>query len=145
MTLSERIIDQLVYEPKETMRATLTDPAVFTYFCSECGGDRDYGHFDGCTLESVEEFLDKFDNVIEQWVVAKRNALPENWLTAAEMLQRFHVSKPTLQSWRDKKLIHAIPLQPATDTRPAAHYRFPPAEVERFEREFLNGKLGDPS
>ena len=66
-TVADYIIQELIYAPTETMRATLVDPSVHELFCRECGHEFQNGHSRGCDMEAVEEFMASHEHTIQQY------------------------------------------------------------------------------
>ena len=70
MTVADRIINELVYDRTQTYPETRYTPAEYTLYCNECGVEDGDEHRDGCKLQIVEEFLNKYGHTIERWVTA---------------------------------------------------------------------------
>ena len=70
MSITDRIISELVYDRVQTYAQTLETPAEYVWHCSECGIEDGDEHRDGCKLGIVEEFLNQHSTDIERWVTA---------------------------------------------------------------------------
>ena len=67
-SVADFVIQELIYAPTETMKATMIDPSVHELFCRECGSEYQNDHIQGCEMEIVQAFIAKHEYIIEQFV-----------------------------------------------------------------------------
>ena len=67
-SVADFVIQELIYAPTETMKATMIDPSVHQLFCTGCGREFQTGHKVGCEMEIVQAFIAKHEYIIEQFV-----------------------------------------------------------------------------
>ena len=84
MRITDRIINELVYDRVQAYPETRTTPAEYALYCTECKHDESTGHGTYCQLAVVEEFLNQHSHAIERWVTAQE---PETNDAAEEVAQ----------------------------------------------------------